>query len=71
LDIYDAEGGYRQEILDEVMLRAAQMATEQVTEVREKDVILKLVYDGKVWKIVPGKELRGLLSGSMNGGQGE
>ncbi len=71
LDIYDAEGGYRQEILDEVLLRAAQMATEQVTEVREKDVILKLVYDEKVWKIVPGKELRGLLSGSMNGGQGE
>lgn len=70
-EVYDMDGGYRQEILDEVLIQAARTAVEQTTAVREKSIALKLAYDGENWKIVPGKELRSLLSGDLDGGVGQ
>lgn len=70
-EVYNADGGYRQEILDEVLIQAARTAAEQTTAVCEKNITLKLAYDGESWKIVPGKELRSLLSGDLDGGQGQ
>ena len=70
-EVYDTDGGYRQEILDEVLVQAARTAAEQTTAVCEKSIVLKLAYDGEDWKIVPGKDLRSLLSGDLDGGQGE
>lgn len=70
-EVYNTDGGYRQEILDEVLIQAARTAAEQTTAVCEKSIVLKLAYDGEDWKIVPGKDLRSLLSGDLDGGQGE
>ena len=69
-EVYNTDGGYRQEILDEVLVQAARTAAEQTTAVCEKSIALKLAYDGEDWKIIPGKELRSLLSGDLDGGQG-
>ena len=69
-EVYNTDGGYRQEILDEVLVQAARAAAEQTTAVCEKSIALKLAYDGEDWKIIPGKELRSLLSGDLDGGQG-
>ena len=69
-EVYNTDGGYRQEILDEVLAQAARTAAEQTTAVCEKSIALKLAYDGEDWKIIPGKELRSLLSGDLDGGQG-
>lgn len=69
-EVYNTDGGYRQEILDEVLVQAARTAAEQTTVVCEKSIALKLAYDGEDWKIIPGKELRSLLSGDLDGGQG-
>lgn len=66
-EVYDAQGGYRQDVLDEVLVQAARTACAQTTAVCEKNVTLKLVYDGENWKIVSGKELRDLLSGTLEG----
>ena len=70
-EVYNTDGGYRQEILDEVLVQAARTAAEQTTAVCEKSIALKLAYDGEDWKIIPGKDLRSLLSGDLDGGQGE
>jgi len=70
-EVYNMDGSYRQEILDEVLIQAARTAAEQTTAVCEKNITLKLAYDGESWKIVPGKELRSLLSGDLDGGQGQ
>ena len=70
-EVYDETGSYRQDVLDEVLLQALWAASEQTTAVREKSIALKLAYDGVDWKIVPGRELRDLLSGAMDGGQGQ
>lgn len=69
-EVYNTDGGYRQEVLDEVLVQAARTAAEQTTAVCEKSIALKLAYDGEDWKIVPGKDLRSLLSGDLDGGQG-
>lgn len=69
-EVYNTDGGYRQEVLDEVLVQAARTAAEQTTAVCEKSIALKLAYDGEDWKIIPGKELRSLLSGDLDGGQG-
>ena len=69
-EVYNPDGGYRQEVLDEVLVQAARTAAEQTTAVCEKSIALKLAYDGEDWKIIPGKELRSLLSGDLDGGQG-
>ena len=70
-EVYNTDGGYRQEVLDEVLVQAARTAAEQTTAVCEKSIALKLAYDGEDWKIIPGKDLRSLLSGDLDGGQGE
>ena len=69
-EVYNTDGGYRQEVLDEVLVQAARTAAEQTTAVCEKSIALKLAYDGEDWKIIPGKDLRSLLSGDLDGGQG-
>ena len=70
-EVYDETGSYRQDVLDEVLLQALWAASEQTTAVCEKSIALRLAYDGEDWKIVPGRELRDLLSGAMDGGQGQ
>lgn len=67
-EVYDETGSYRQDVLDQVLLQALWAASEQTTAVCEKSIALRLAYDGEDWKIVPGRELRDLLSGAMDGG---
>lgn len=64
-EIYDSKNHYRQELLDRVLLQAAQEAADQVTDVLERDVVLELTYNEGTWWIVPGNELRDLFSGAM------
>lgn len=66
-DVYDGDG-YRQELLDEVLLQAVETAAEQVTETREKNIVLELTYEAGNWWVVPGSELRDLLSGALDEG---
>ena len=60
--------GYRQELLDEVLLQAVETAAEQVTETKEKNIVLELTYEAGNWWVVPGSELRDLLSGALDEG---
>lgn len=66
-EVYDGQG-YRQEILDEVLLQAVETAAEQVTQTRERNVVLELTYEAGNWWVVPGNELRDLLSGALDEG---
>lgn len=66
-EVYD-EHGYRQELLDEVLLQAVETAAEQVTQTRERNVVLELTYEAGNWWVVPGNELRDLLSGALDEG---
>ena len=66
-DVYDGDG-YRQELLDEVLLQAVETAAEQVTETKEKNIVLELTYEAGNWWVVPGSELRDLLSGALDEG---
>ena len=64
-EIYDSKNHYRQELLDQVLLQAAEEAANQVTDVLERDVVLELTYDEGTWWVVPGNELRDLFSGAV------
>lgn len=66
-EVYDGQG-YRQEILDEVLLQAVETAAERVTQTRERNVVLELTYEAGNWWVVPGNELRDLLSGALDEG---
>ena len=66
--VYDSKNHYRQELLDDVLLEAAEKASGQVTEVVERDVVLEMTYDGGTWWVVPGSELRDLFSGALDEG---
>ena len=65
------EGGapaFLAELLDEVLLQAVETAAEQVTETKEKNIVLELTYEAGNWWVVPGSELRDLLSGALDEG---
>ena len=66
-EVYDGQG-YRQEILDEMLLQAVETAAERVTQTRERNVVLELTYEAGNWWVVPGNELRDLLSGALDEG---
>ena len=67
-EIYDKQNHYRQQLLDEVLQQAVETASRQVTQTREKNVVLELTYEAGSWWVVPGNELRDLLSGALDEG---
>ena len=54
--------------MDEVLLQAVETAAERVTQTRERNVVLELTYEAGNWWVVPGNELRDLLSGALDEG---
>ena len=51
-----------------MLLQAVETAAEQVTETKEKNIVLELTYEAGNWWVVPGSELRDLLSGALDEG---
>ena len=64
--IYD-QNGYRQDVIEEVLLAAIRQALSQTPETRQTQLTLHLVWNGGRWQVQPEQGLLRLLSGNMTG----
>ena len=67
-EIYDDQGGYRQDVTDRVILEAAQKAMEAPAETRQQPLTLHLCYVNGGWWVRPDMALLEVLSGGMEKG---
>ena len=67
-EVYDDQGGYRQDVTESVILEAAKKAMEGPVETRQQALTLGLCYVNGSWWVRPDQRLLDLLSGGLEKG---
>lgn len=67
-EVYDDQGGYRQDVTEGVILKAAKKAMEGPVETRQQTLTLGLCYVNGSWWVRPDQRLLDLLSGGLEKG---
>lgn len=67
-EVYDDQGGYRQDVTEGVILKAAKKAMEGPVEIRQQTLTLSLCYVNGSWWVRPDQRLLDLLSGGLEKG---
>ncbi len=67
-EVYDDQGGYRQDVTDRVILEAAKKALETPVETSQESLTLQLCYVNGQWWVRPDQSLLDVLSGGMEKG---
>ena len=67
-EVYDDQGGYRQDVTEGVILKAAKKAMEGPVETRQQTLTLSLYYVNGSWWVRPDQRLLDLLSGGLEKG---
>lgn len=62
-EIYDENNNYRQELVNQVLLEAAQEALRDQGKMVTEDLTVRMVHDGEQWWVMPDPALIHLLSG--------
>lgn len=67
-EVYDDQGGYRQDVTESVILEAAKKAMEEPVKTRQQTLTLGLCYVNGSWWVRPDQKLLDLLSGGLEKG---
>lgn len=67
-EVYDDQGGYRQDVTEGVILEAAKKAMEEPVKTRQQTLTLRLCYVNGGWWVRPDQKLLDLLSGGLEKG---
>ena len=67
-EVYDDQGGYRQDVTESVILEAAKKAMEEPVKTRQQTLTLGLCYVNGSWWVRPDQRLLDLLSGGLEKG---
>lgn len=62
-EVYDTDNHYRQEVVDQVLLQAAQDALKEDAEMVTENLTLCMINDGEQWYVVPSPELIHVIAG--------
>ena len=66
-EVYDSGNGYRQELVDQVLLEAIDAALKEGPATRRTELTLTLHYEAKRWYVLPENALILLISGNEMG----
>ena len=64
-ELYDDAHNFRQELIDEVMARAVELALAETPEKLSFETTLELVREGKQWYVAPDRALLNALTGGL------
>lgn len=66
-ELYDENGNYREDFVEEVLLEAAEQALQEDGKTTSRELTLKLVFQGDQWWVVPEQALLEAISGGLAG----
>lgn len=66
-ELYDENNQYRQELVDEVLAKAAEQALKEDRKTVTEDLTLRMVYEQGHWWVVPDSALIHVISGGTAG----
>lgn len=64
-ELYDEENNFRQELVNQVLHQAVELAIREDGELVSRDVTLELVYQDGQWWVVPDRALLQAISGGL------
>ena len=65
-ELYDENGDFRQELIDEIMAQAVELSFAEETETLTFETTFGFVYQGKQWYVVPDGAFMRALSGGLS-----
>ena len=66
-EVYDADNNYREDLVNEVLEKAARDAVAEDSRMVTEDLTLYMVYEGDQWWVVPDSALIRVISGGTAG----